>query len=114
MLKNTQFKIIFIFFIVGIAIISGLGVFFLNSLADLQAQFTIEQIVQVQTQTKIALLLATVIFAMLGIAIAIFLSKFVIYPINKLIQSAEKVTEEDGKNKKIFKNKRFKIRRTTY
>lgn len=106
MLKNTQFKIIFIFFIVGIAIISGLGVFFLNSLADLQAQFTIEQIAQVQTQTKIALLLATVIFAMLGIAIAIFLSKFVIYPINKLIQSAEKVTEEDGKNKKIFKNKK--------
>ena len=39
----------------------------------------------------------------MGIIIAIILSRFVIYPINKLIESAEKITEED---KKAAKNKK--------
>ena len=44
----------------------------------------------------------------MGILIFVFLSKFVIYPINKLIKSAEKITEEDKdgikKNKAKKKN----------
>ena len=39
----------------------------------------------------------------MGIIIAIVLSRFVIYPINKLIESAEKITEED---KKTIRNKK--------
>lgn len=38
MFKNIQFKIILIFFLIGILIISGLGVFFLNSLDNLNMQ----------------------------------------------------------------------------
>lgn len=32
MAKNIQFKIVLIFFIIGITIISGLGIFYINSL----------------------------------------------------------------------------------
>ena len=47
-----------------------------------------------------------IVFAIIGCLISAFLSEFVIYPINKLIKSAEKVTEEDGKNKTKNKKKR--------
>ncbi len=36
MFKNIQFKIILVFFLVGILIISGLGIFFLNASNDLE------------------------------------------------------------------------------
>ena len=45
-------------------------------------------------------------FAIVGVLIAIFLSRFVIYPINKLIESAEKITEEDKKDTTTIKSKK--------
>ncbi len=36
MFKNIQFKIILVFFIIGILIISGLGIFFLNATNTLE------------------------------------------------------------------------------
>ena len=41
------------------------------------------------------MIISSTVFIIVAILIAIFLSKFVIYPINKLIKSAEKITEED-------------------
>ena len=38
MFKNIQFKIISIFFLIGIIIIVGLGIFFVNSINDLEYQ----------------------------------------------------------------------------
>ena len=38
MAKNIQFKIVLIFFIIGITIISGLGIYYINSLNTIQAQ----------------------------------------------------------------------------
>ena len=104
MFKNIQFKIILIFFIIGIIIISGLGISFINSLRMLsvkveEGQVTAEQVEQIlnviQNRTFITLTVAGVVFAVIGIISAVFLSRFVIYPINKLIKSAEKITEED-------------------
>lgn len=104
MFKNIQFKIILIFFIIGIIIISGLGISFINSLQMLsvkveEGQVTAEQVEQIlnviQNRTFITLTVAGVVFAVIGIISAVFLSRFVIYPINKLIKSAEKITEED-------------------
>ena len=104
MFKNIQFKIILIFFIIGILIISGLGISFINSLQMLsvkveEGQVTAEQVeeilVLIQQRTFITLTVAGVVFAVIGIISAVFLSRFVIYPINKLIKSAEKITEED-------------------
>ena len=104
MFKNIQFKIILIFFIIGIIIISGLGISFINSLQMLsvkveEGQVTAEQVEEIlgliQQRTFITLTVAGVVFAVIGIISAVFLSRFVIYPINKLIKSAEKITEED-------------------
>ena len=102
MLKNTQYKVIFIFFIVAILIIGGLGVFFFNSLDELQKSgATIEQI---KNQTKIFIIVAISVFILIGIIVAKVLSKYVIYPINKLIQSAEKITDEKKAVKKSDRN----------
>lgn len=88
MLKNTQYKIILIFFIIAIIIITGLGIFFFNSLNGLKTPGV--EIKQIQNQTKIAIIVAIGLFIILGLIIA----KYVRRPINKLIQSAEKITEE--------------------
>lgn len=110
MLKNIQFnKIILALFVIGIIIISGLGIFFLNSLNVLNQQMQTGQVVEMQelqNRTIWALGISGVVFAIVGIATAIFLSRFIIYPINKLIKSAEKITEEDREGKKIAKGKR--------
>ena len=115
MFKNIQFKIILIFFLVGIIMIGGLGTFYIYSLNTINSQIEagqvveigqlIEQINALKINTKAALLICAIVFFVIGILIAAFLSKFVIYPINKLIKSAEKITEEDIKNKKKIKKK---------
>ncbi len=105
MFKSTQFKIILIFFIVGIIIISALGFCFINSINLINLETIendgLENIVNaIQQNTKMVLIVATVVFTLISFVIAVFLSRFVIYPINKLIKSAEKVTAEDSKGKK--------------
>lgn len=116
MFKNMHLKIILIYFLIGILIISGLGIFFLNSLNSINIQIqsnqlqdigqVIEIISNTTVNTKIILLISGIVFAIVGILISIFLSRFVIYPINKLIESAEQITEEDTKTKKIFKTRK--------
>ena len=115
MFKNIQFKIILIFFLIGIIIISGLGISFLNSIQLLNLKVESGQVSSVQVEeilniiqqrTSITLIVAGIIFAIIGIIAAIALSKFVIYPINKLIKSAEKITEEDNTGKKKIRKKR--------
>ena len=114
MFKNIQFKIILIFFLIGIIIISGLGISFLNSIQLLNlkvengqvSSVQVEEILNIiQQRTSITLIVAGIIFAIIGIIAAIALSKFVIYPINKLIKSAEKITEEDNTGKKKIRKK---------
>lgn len=114
MFKNMQFKIILIFFIIGIVVISGLGITYLNSVNKIQTQIEngdISQIEQIDNELEImqknnvtALIIAGVTFTVGGILIASFLSRFVIYPIDKLIKSAEKITEEEKPNSKNSKN----------
>lgn len=115
MFKNIQFKIILIFFLIGIIIISGLGISFLNSIQLVSGKLESGQVPReqvelilnmIQQRTAITLIVAGVIFAIIGIIAAIALSKFVIYPINKLIKSAEKITEEDNENNRKFLRKK--------
>lgn len=110
MFKNIQFnKIILVLFIIGIIIISGLGIFFLNSLQTLKEQIQIGEVIdlyELQTKTKWLIGISGILFAIVGILTAIFLSRYIIYPINKLIKSAEKITEEDKNGKKITKHKK--------
>ena len=122
MLKNIQFKIILIFFIIGILIIGGYGVFFINSLNSINTQIeanqiqdfgqTITQINSLKNDTKIILIVSSAVFIIVGIIIAVYLSKFVIYPINKLIKASNKINEEDIKRGKRVKKDAFGLMTT--
>ena len=104
MLKKIQFnKIILVIFVINILIISGLGIFFLNSLNILTENIQNDQIQELQRKTTYLVGMCDILLAIFGIVIASVLSKYVIYPINKLIKSAETVTDE---NKKVKKNKK--------
>ena len=113
MIKNIQSKVILIFFVIGILVIGGFGWYFINSLDVINTQITsnqVSQIGQVTNQinqltgeTKIMLIVSCVVFLIIGIAISIYLSKFVIYPINKLIKASNKISEEDIKKGKRSK-----------
>ena len=116
MLKSMRVKAIFIFCIVNILIIGGLGILFLNSVNDLNMKIENNQIQNLEqvsnilnsinTESKIFIIVSLVLIVVIGLIIAIVLSKFVIYPINKLIKSAEKINEEDKSSKKIFINRK--------
>ena len=113
MLKNIQSKIILIFFIIGILVIGGFGWYFINSLNTINDQITSNQVSQIgqvtnqinqlTSETKIMLIVSCVVFFIIGITISIYLSRFVIYPINKLIKASNKISEEDIKKGKRSK-----------
>ena len=63
-------------------------------------------ITNIKNNTFITLTICTVVFLIVGIFIFVFLSRFVIYPINKLIKSAEKIAEEDKDGIKKTKSKK--------
>ena len=87
----------------------GLGTLFIISTQQL---LTIEQvdilkltIQQVQNNVEIGLIVALVFLAVVLVVLSIFLSKYVIYPINKLIKSAEKIAiVENSNNSSKVKN----------
>lgn len=107
MFKNIQLRIVIVFFLIGIITIAGLGIVYINSINVLEnninSQTTqnigqvIEYIQQMKSTNITAIIVVSIIFAIGGLLTAIILSKFVIYPINKLIKSAEKITEEENK-----------------
>ena len=116
MFKNMPNRVILIFLLVGITLIAGLGIFYIVSLQNIATQISSEQIENmgqalriIQTETanvKIILIGSIIIFAVAGIVICSILSRFVIYPINKLIKSAEKITEEDKENNNTTKKRK--------
>ena len=100
MFKNIQIKIVVIFTIIGIAIISGLGLFFINELNSVNTAISSEGITlgqvtsdinNISNQTKIVFGICVGVYALISVLLGIFLSKVVIYPINRLIKSAEKI-----------------------
>ena len=118
MFKSIPNRIILILFLVGITLISGLGIFFVCSLNQILAQATQEQfenigqalemISKLNVNVKIATVASIITFIGASLIIAAILSKFVIYPINKLIKSAEKITEEESKENSKKDKKRKK------
>lgn len=120
MFKTIQIKIILVFLLASIIIGSGLAMFYLGTIEQLNVQISNNQInsleqvqqslTQISQQTKLISIIAFVLILIVVIAISIVLSKFVIYPINKLIKSAEKITEEDKKIKKSkFKSETYDL-----
>ena len=120
MVKKIQSRIILIYFLTGIAIIASLGGYFLYQTITTRilmeksylAEWQIEKFILMQQHTLIALGIALVGFIIVNIAIKKYLSKYVIYPKNKLIKSAEKIAtteKEEVENKRKRKSETEKI-----
>ena len=101
MIKNIQTKIILIFFVLGILMIGSISLFHIIMLEKMnqslvtenaleQAEFQM-QIQEQIGQTEIISIIAIGIFAIITLLVGYYISKSVVKPINRLIESAEKV-----------------------
>lgn len=99
MIRNIQNKIVFVFFMLGLIIITGLGFYFTTALQNINIMANTETFVQADlngvilsqiSQMKIAIIIGLFIFGVFCILAGIFLSKTVIMPINRLLVSAKK------------------------
>ena len=101
MIKNIQTKIILIFFVLGILMIGSISLFHIIMLEKMNQSIvtenTVEQAefqIQIQEQigqTEIISIIAIGIFAIITLLVGYYISKSVVKPINRLIESAEKV-----------------------
>ena len=101
--KNMQIKVILIFFVLGVILISGLGIGYLTMLHQLEAvnssQPDIMNLINSQVKnTKIAMTIAFVIYSIVSVLVGILASKILSSPMKKLIKSAEKVASEENIN----------------
>ena len=109
MKKNINLKIVIIFFLLGVLLILGLGasyIYMLNQLEEIGAeQANIELIQSINTQLsqmKLTIIISLAIYAIISILIGFFVAKALIFPMKKLIKSAEKMAS--GENIKINDN----------
>ncbi|MBP3801159.1 MAG: PAS domain-containing protein [Clostridia bacterium] len=116
MFKSVQSKTILIVLIIGLLIICGIGIFNINLINDLNNQIsnnsvenmssTIEQI---QNSQKIVFGVGVGAFLILVLIIKLYLSKFIIYPLNKLIKSAEEMSTKEETKKTTKKENLDKV-----
>lgn len=101
MLKNTHIKTIITFLIIGIVIITALGIYQvinLNQILDNQMQ---DVLIQEKTNQVIKLtIILNVVYSVICLFIAIIISKFINKPITKLLKDADKVISGNKKEKK--------------
>lgn len=96
MFKNIQIKIILVLVIVGIVVISGIGIFLNITMQDLQQNVTEKEAVVAQIQqTKILFISGVSLFTIISIMIGMFVNKNIINPTTKLIKSAERMASGD-------------------
>lgn len=107
MLKSVQIKIIIIFMVLGIVCITVLGMFFISKLQ--LTLTTVEansidsiQLIEKQIQdTKLLVLYANFIFAIISIVVGYFVSKVIIHPISNLMRIADKIDETAVQKRQI-------------
>ena len=113
MLKSIQIKIVMIFAILGIIVISALGIFCLYRLDFANSQLSVTDseaktlIADQAKQVEIAIYSSLGIFMVLTITAGFLVTKIVLSPISKLVKSAEMVSRKkkylgDGKSKTEF------------
>ena len=122
MVKSTQTKIILMFFVVGVIIIIGIGVFYTNIISQTKLAIAggkaatstdfLTLLNEQQNKTRILILAAILVFSCIMFFMGIFVLKVIINPINNLIKNAQKMA--NGENveliavKNIRKNKKNK------
>lgn len=102
MVKSIQIKIVMIFMILVIAIITGLGLIYIYKLNYINMQIEeinlsneeVQQLLTTQIeQIREIIYIALVIFAILIIIIAVFIARVIIKPISRLVKSAEAIAK---------------------
>ncbi len=106
MLKSIQIKIVMIFTILGIIVITGLGIFSLYKLDDICSYLNDnvsaqEYVIEQSEQIKVAIYYALGAFIVFAIIFSFVIAKVVLAPISKLVKSAESIAHgkylSDGK-----------------
>ena len=92
MIRDVQLKIILIFGIIGIILISAIGAFYglsLKQVADVEGY---TEVINVQIRNiKYITIVAEALYGLITIIIGVFISKAIIKPITKLITDAPKI-----------------------
>lgn len=111
MLKSIQIKIVMIFTILGIVVITALGIFSMykldciNTIASGNSEVT-EFVLEQKEQIKLAIYGVLGIFIICAVMLSFFIAKCILAPISQLIKSAETIAGGryigDGKNKSEF------------
>ena len=106
MFKNTHIKTIITFLILGVVIITALGIVQIQSLNGinsnlLEVEEKISQAIQNTMQITIVL---DIVYSVLCLLIAIITSRIVDKPITKLLKDADKVITSNNKKEKKNKN----------
>lgn len=100
MIKSIQIKIVMIFMILGIVVITGLGLTFIFKLDYINSQIQvsnmsgdeIQQLLNTQVkQIREIIYLSLAIFIVLILILALFIARVIINPISRLIKSAEMI-----------------------
>ena len=101
MFKNIQTKIVMVFAILGIIVITALGIFFLDELNQING--LVENGIEEQlNRTRTAIVVTLVIFILGTILGSLFISKIVFKPISRLIKSVEEISREKQRNIKLL------------
>ena len=117
MLKNIQIKTVMIFAILGIVVITSLGLFFICTLDYLQNEIRIQAINNAEAisiiatkmnDTKNVIYYSLGIFSIISIVLGFIVSKLITLPISKLIKSAEIITNSKTSDVKYLKDKKKK------
>ena len=116
MLKNIQSKIILIVLLLGLAIIGIIGIRDIIVLNDLAGQIQtstnaelVKSVEQAQVNAKIFLGVGSILYIAFILVIKKKLSKYVVYPINRLIKSSDNATSKDETKKQIKKENLEKV-----
>ena len=100
MFKETQTKIILIFFIIGTIIISGLGYFYKNIYEEQLSQTNetqkVEEYNEKINQIKKVTIGSLAGFGAISILSGIFISKSIVSPMRKLVKSAERIANGES------------------
>ena len=104
--KNTPLKIVLIILITEIVILIGLGIFLKTNINSISKQIELEKLNDVEEinikitefsrNINIVLMISSMFFIILSIVLSIYMSRVIIYPLNKFLKSKdeEKSTEQ--------------------
>ena len=101
MFKGTQIKIILIFFIIGLVLITGLDIYYTETYKEILATTHSANELHEITTIKIEELQKITICALAGlgtvcILVGIFISRSIVAPIKRLVKSAEKIANGES------------------